>query len=1219
MSDVSPGATEVDALRAGGFSDPEIQQYVAGQRKTFSEAGFTEIEVDEYFGKPPIDDGPIFKWANETIDEALDEIVGPAVDVDPNKDDDVQDFQRPDVLDVLKKGIEVGYQGSATGLFVRGEMPDVELGEDAGAIARLSSQMSGLVTDFPIMVAGAIGGAPAGTATMGPGLGTIAGAGAGAFALPAALREALMEGYKNGSIDDFGEFIDRVGAILLEAAKGAATGASTMTAGGLAKGPVAKFGAELTTLVTVSKGLEGEVPTPTDFLEGAIILFALKGAVKVAGKGTTALQKQTVMAQSVLRNIYAKTGKRPQDVLEDARNDPTVLSDVMSMMDPANGGMVVPRSYERLTERGVVALPIEPTPVNRAVNALSTAQQTVRDRISVGEKDAPKTFRETVDKIYTEGIDKLYPLARLVDKLRDGEVLKANEDPYKGARFLPAASAKAQLFLDFEVRKFGSTEVVSRGLKQILEPVKDDLDGIRVYAASKRSIELSQRDTPAETGIDIRAAKQVVKEGSQKYQPVFEEMVKYQNAVTAYLKDSGIISQNMFDKMVEANKDYVDFHRFFDPSQTGGTGRGSTVRNPIKALKGSDRRVIDPLESIIKNTYLYTNLAESNAVNVKLVELAERKGGTGEGSLVQKVNQPRVPTTLDAKEMKAIAKQVKDEFGVVFTPEELTVFRARTLQPTDSQFVVFRNGKRELFEVDREVGIAMNGMDVGSANMLVKFLTVPAKTLRAGAILNPEFFAKNMFRDTVSATIFSTRGFRPFVDTVLGGMSLISKDTAFRDWMMSGGANATLVSIDRLYLQQSLQKLTQDTGLMTRAINVVKSPLEVLRVGSELAENATRLGAFKRKTRGDRSQEALAEGGFESREVTLDFARIGASMQGYNRITAFINARFQGYDRFVRALIDNPGKTIGVGVVTITMPSVALWFANNEDPRWPGIPQWQKDVFWIVLTKDHIHRFPKPFEPGIIFGTIPEHLLENFKKSNPDAIKKMFKAFTYDSLASFTPTSLTPFVENITNHSFFRGAPLVPARLEDQLPEYRYTEYTSELAKKVALITGKVGVTPIDVENYVRQLSGGLGTYAMRLADFGLRKAGVLPDPPRPADTLADIPFVKAFTIRHPSAGAQPIIDFYNNFEQANQIKQTFLRLTKEGDTAEAEKVRALDDRAMFSLTGMRTSIGQLSTLARTLFKNPDIPKEEKRQLIDQIYRDMSTLAEAGNNIMKDD
>lgn len=1243
------GLEEVDQLLAAGFSDAEVQQHISRQRQTLTEAGFSDVEVDAHFGVHPIDDAPIQKWVDGVINDAKNAladpaaavgtvvndaknaIVGPATDVDTVMGDDLgADVQRPELLPLLEAAVKSGYQNSVVGLASRGELPDVTVGEDAPFVARIAEQASGLALDLPIMVGGAVFGAVGGTATLGPGVGTVAGAGAGAFVLPATLRKTLMMAYQKGGIKSAEDFIDRTGALLLTAAQSAAVGASTTTAGSLATGPLNKFAAELTTLVTVSKGLEGEVPSFEDFAEGAVIIFGMKSSIKVAGAGVNAAQRQKVAATKVLQDVYAKTGKTPADIVRDAQTDPTIIQDVMALMHPNSAPGTVPRSYQRLAEGGGVELPPKPTVVSKAVGVLSAAQQTVRDRISVGEKEAPTTFKESVDNIYTHGIDKLYPLAQLVETLKAGDTLAANKDPYKGARFLPAATAKAQLFLDYEVRKFGTNEVVSKGLKQVLEPVKDDLDGIRIYSTAKRNIELSERDVPVVTGIDVSASRQVVKEGAKKYQRVFEELVQYQNAVTSVLKDSGVISEKMFNKMMEANKDYMDFHRFFDPQTTTGVGRGTRARNPIKAIRGSERKILDPLESVIKNTYLYTTLADRNSVNLKLVELAEARGGTGEGSLVSKVKQPRVPTTIDAAEMQKISKQVEAEFGIKFTPEELTIFRARTLQPTDTQFVVFRDGKRELYEVDREVGIAMNGLDAGSANMLVKLLSAPAKTLRAGAILSPEFFVKNMMRDTVSSALFSTAGFRPVLDTMLGGLSLVKKDTAFRDWMMSGGANATMVSLDRQYLQGSLRKISGDsylgdmkklndlTGLWDRTINVVKSPLEVLRVGSELAENATRLGAFKRKTRGDRSQESLAKGGFESREVTLDFARIGASTQALNQMSAFLNARLQGYDRAVRGALDNPLRVMGTGVATITLPSVALWMANHDDPRYKQIPQWQKDMSWLIMTEDTVWRIPKPFEPGFIFGSIPERVLDAWAESDPGAAADMAKKFLKDVAAPALPNAFAPIVENITNYSFFKGGPVVPSRLEGDVPGFRYTEYTTEVAKKIGQITGSMGVTPIDVENYVRQWSGGLGTYALKLADMSLRKSGVLPDPPRPADTLSDIPFVRAFVVRHPSAGAQPILDFYKDSEREAQLLVTFKRLVTEGDEEGAAKVQTLSKGRMLDLSGIRSSLGSLSSVARMIYRNPDMPRDEKRQLIDQTYNNMSRIAEEGNKIMKD-
>ena len=225
---------------------------------------------------------------------------------------------------------------------------------------------------------------------------------------------------------------------------------------------------------------------------------------------------------------------------------------------------------------------------------------------------------------------------------------------------------------------------------------------------------------------------------------------------------------------------------------------------------------------------------------------------------------------------------------------------------------------------------------------------------------------RNALRDQLSAAILSKHGFFPIFDFVRGAMSLVKKDEHYGNWLKSGGANAAMVSVDRQYLSQHLFQLSKDTGLMERAWNVAKSPLEVLRVASELVENATRLGEFKKASAGTAGTRAdLQKAGFASREVTLDFARIGANMRAVNMISAFTNVQIQGLDRVVRGFGDNPigmSAKIGAG---ITLPSLLLWWANHDDPRMKDIPQWQKDLFWIIPTKDHLYRIPKPFELGV--------------------------------------------------------------------------------------------------------------------------------------------------------------------------------------------------------------------------------------------------------------
>ena len=132
-------------------------------------------------------------------------------------------------------------------------------------------------------------------------------------------------------------------------------------------------------------------------------------------------------------------------------------------------------------------------------------------------------------------------------------------------------------------------------------------------------------------------------------------------------------------------------------------------------------------------------------------------------------------------------------------------------------------------------------------------------------------------------------------------------------------------------------------------------------------------------------KQAVERGGFESKNISLDFQRMGAKMAAVNSVVAFFNARVQGYLKLYETFKspETRSKALYTVGASITLPSILLWIANNEDERYKELPQWQKDLFWIVITgegKDTIvWRIPKPFELGYVFGTLPERLLDFVK------------------------------------------------------------------------------------------------------------------------------------------------------------------------------------------------------------------------------------------------
>ena len=1157
----SPGFEQKLELMRAGYTQDEITSWETEQRGTLYEAGFSNADVDEHFGLKPFDKKVVGALAGDYKKAAAEEDIS------------------------FVEAVEKGFQRSTAGLALRGELPEpIEGEEKLGFFDKLTIQGANLAGDFPAMVAGGV----AGSLTSTPGLGTLV----GAFTLPEVLRTAMMDAYEKGEIRDSQDFLDRTMNILEAEAKSAVIATATFGAGKGAKliapaaGPITSglltTTSEIGAMTTVAAGLEGELPEPEDFMNAAILIGGLKGAGAVTRK---------------LRKTYAKTGATPDRMAEAA------------LAETANRDLLV--TDQNIFERPTPFKPIKPKAI---------PEDPILSKVSVGAREvkgAGYGFKEA----YADFVDRMYPLKEVTEAITKGEGLDITRDPYRLARLTNGVHGKIESFLKNGTFRPGDIgKKTGKSLQEIVDSHKGDLDGFRKYMVSKRAVELDARGI--KTGIDTVEATKAVAEGSKKYEKSFRDLVEYQNALLDYYRDSGMISAKVIESMKEANKDYVPFNRVVDRIQRG-FAEGLEAKQILKRIKGSELDVIDPLESIIKNTNLYLQMAERNSVGKALAEL----GRTVEGGekFVTKVKTKVKPIDLTEAEVKQIQKAYREEFGVDIPAEAATVFRPQALSPRADQIVVYENGKPTLYKVDPKVADVFKGMDIESTNTLMKILKAPASLLRAGAILTPEFVQRNAIRDQLTAFVLTGGHYKPFLDFIGGISSLRKRDASFQSWLKSGGPGSALVSLERRYLQKNIRDLQGGAGRLDRAINVAKHPIEQLRVISELVENATRLGEFKRNVKGkEMTQSQILEAGLASRDVTLDFARMGAKMKAMNQIVAFLNAQVQGVDRTIRAFKDNPKGTALAVAAGVTLPSVLLWAVNHDDPRWKEIPDWQRDLFWIVTTESHVFRIPKPFEVGVIFGSGAERALDAMFDDDPEAFDGFLETIGEAAVPSLVPTATIPFLEAWGNKSFFTGGPLIPARLEGQLPEYQYRPYTTELTKELGRLTAMIPglkfskvASPIIVENFLSGWTGGLGKHMLNLADQALRAAGVIEDPQKPTKTLSDLPVVKAFIVRHPSSSTQPVIDFYDKYQEQRTILNTIKKQASEGNVDAAIRESELDPGALVSLDGIASAISDLNKYIRMVSANPEIEPDEQRQLIDETYYMLTEIAKAGNDIMR--
>jgi hypothetical protein len=1152
-----------------------------------------------------------------------------------------------DFLDAL----EAGWQMSTAGLISRSKLPDTILPEDAPWAHRMASMASTIAGDIPTMFAGGVVGGAAGSEI--PLVGTAIGAAYGSWSAPAGLRTALMQHFEKGDIQDAGDFLQRAGAAFMDSVKGGFTGVATEITGGLA-GQVldrvaapaitqttGKLATQLATMTTVGKAMEGQMPKAQDFVDGAVLLGAFHGVTAGSEPVAKALSGK-------MRDIYAKTGLRPEQVVQEAQNDPALMQELLSsnvkipskfepLVEPAQPGQefiktepaqksvkppeeftktndVLSSDFSPPVDKLSIELPPEPKGPSEPP-VLPPEQQAIRDKWGPSQKQEKPL---NLDSAITNAVDDLHPV-KIMEQLIAGEnPVSSAESPYQSFRRSRGAYGVADNFIKNGPSDFATYKQTGvRGLKEILKPVQKDIAGLNDYLISKGAIDLANRGI--ETPIPLDAAKEVVKQNSAKYDKILNEVLDFRDSTLKYLKDSGIVSEDAYKAMIEENR-RVPFYRV----EAGAAGKSSggrnlSVRNPIKGIKGStEGTIVDPIESIIKETYQRVTLAERNRALTTLVDLHEANPGSG---LMEKVPNKMKPIEVTAEEMQ---NHLEKKGINVDLEDPMSIFRPKSQQLAKDEIAVFKDGERQVYKVPDQVAEAIKGMDPGSMGLVSKLAAIPAKTLRAGTTIIPDFALRNTFRDQFAAFISSRDGYVPFV-SMMEGMSHILRNSEEVQMIKKGGGDiASMVSVDRDYIQNNVFELSQKTGLIDSIQNVVKHPLHLMQVFSELTEQSTRVGEALRVLKGDFSPENIAKAGYAARDITIDFQKIGAKTRAMNSITAFFNAQIGGVAKMVDAFKQDPVGASFKSFAAITAPSIALWWANHDDPRYADIPRWQKDLCWIVMTENHIWRIPKPFEAGIIFGTMPERLLDAAFAKDPNAFKGFGDSVIGGLSPNFIPTALTPIVEKFANKSTFTGGTIIPDRLEKVLPEEQFNNYTSEtgkiLGKMVASVPGmrtSGWASPMIIDNTVRAWSGNLGKYAVAVADQALYKTGVVPEPVRAATTLADIPFIKAFVVRYPTASSQQVQDFYDNFGESELLVNTANKKLKEGDIEGSFKLR--QENALFgNLKNSRESISNLNKAIQSVESNPQISKNDKRQLIDSYYTIMINQAKFANKQMEE-
>lgn len=412
---------------------------------------------------------------------------------------------------------------------------------------------------------------------------------------------------------------------------------------------------------------------------------------------------------------------------------------------------------------------------------------------------------------------------------------------------------------------------------------------------------------------------------------ISERVQKLNNQTLELLKDSGVISNELFNKLRTKYKNHVPLNRIMENTEDfegALSGKGFDVRSTgIKSAKGSEREVSDILGNVVHNYEQAVLRSEKNIVDQATLAFA-RNNKDVLGDLF-KVRKPQaIGQTFDGKPL---------------------------LEKTDdpNTLQMFENGKRVWIEIsDPNLAVALKGVGReklgGFMNMVGTFTRLYSGLATR---FNPEFALPNKIRDLQETAVYmaSKKGFKSASGTVAKDPESIKdviaamrgKDTEgarlYNEMKSLGGTTGGMGLSTKAKVELDIAKLEKLANSKTRRIG--NNLVEYIDNWNTIFEDSTRLSVYKQALKDGLSKERAA---FLAKEASINFNRMGKGGPVINALYMFANASIQGSVKMMRSL-KNP-KVLGGTILTVggAVATVGEW-NDKVDPNWRDkVTKWDR-------------------------------------------------------------------------------------------------------------------------------------------------------------------------------------------------------------------------------------------------------------------------------------
>ncbi len=838
---------------------------------------------------------------------------------------------------------------------------------------------------------------------------------------------------------------------------------------------------------------------------------------------------------------------------------------------------------------------------------------------------------ELPDKIMQKFFDGLRPFKQ-AERSVEGTVGDATTSGYKGFRL---AKGHAEVFravhehgtIGWDAQ--GDIEFTGEGMRKIFEPVEDRMDDMQLYMVARRAEELMEQGRENLMRPDEIAAGLSIGNNDPEIELAFNQWLEFNKRMMDFYEQSGILGKQQRKAIEEMNKNYVPFNRIVESLDATSKGKQKVQRggSPFNRLRGGTGNINDVFENIVGNTSHMIHMALTNRAKQNFYRMLQngdnqtsaryavrvppesRVVNIDKGQVERAIVEGMGMTMQDFRFQQALGdpnvQPIEDALSGL---SDFVQFYQVGMEPSGNIDFYFDDGRKVYYEVaDPLLWDAIQQIGPKAHNLAVNILGGFANVLRRGVTLTPTFQIKNFIRDTMNAFTLSKGQMVPVAGALKGMAQRMAGSEAYWEFIANGGGFSSVAEAEGI----GADRIIDAPGKLWRAYDRLIGTAEI---SNRLAEYT----AARKK--GYSKREAALLG----REISTDFAMRGSSdaLRVITLSVPFMNARMQGLYRigreFGRLEPENRARFAGAqafnygmrSLIAITIPSLALYAMNKDDERYQEMPEWLKDLSWIVFTGDGEDDYlviPKPFETGMMYGTVPERAMELLEKENG---KEFTDAMLWMALETFamdpTPQMVQPMLDLQRNKNF-TGAPIIPAYLKDVAPEEQWRHYTSDA---MIALGRKLGISPIKAEYLVRGYFGTLGAWTLGAADYmvgDINQGGEEPE-----RGWEDNVLISPFVDRGPLKRTKSETDFYDLLKLTREVTNTVGLIEKRNPERLMMYLTDPERATLFGISDALEETGKaLRDINNTMDQirgNPDITGEEKTEQLDELQRSKNQL-----------